>query len=176
MSAPRILVAGVGNVLAGDDGFGVRVVGAVRDGGRLPAEVRVVEVGIGGIHLVQELMDRYDALVVVDAVQRGGAPGTVYVLEPHVPEIDELDDIERCDFLADTHYAVPAKALMLARALAVLPSTVYIVGCQPASVEPGLELSEAVERAVMEAAARVRSLLAGILGSEVSESAAPGRS
>lgn len=163
MTTSRALVAGVGNVLTTDDGFGVRVVEALRRDETLPTGARLVDVGIGGIHLVQELMDGYDALIVVDAVERGGEPGTVYTLVPEVPEIDDLDEAERAEFLADTHYAVPAKALMLARALAVLPERVYIVGCQPAGVELGLSMSDPVARAVPEAAQRVKDLLAELL-------------
>lgn len=159
---PRALVIGMGNVLTGDDGFGVRVIEALELDASLPAGIRLLEVGIGGIHMVQELMTGYDALIVVDAVDRGGAPGTIYTLEPQVAEIADLTDAERSEFLADTHYAVPRKALMLARALGVLPEQVYIVGCQPVSTELGIGLSPIVSRAVGAAAARVRSLLGEI--------------
>ena len=162
MRAERILVAGVGNVLTGDDGFGVRVVEALQECGDLPSTVRLVDVGIGGIHLVQELMDGYDALIVVDTVERDGRPGTVYLLEPRVPEIADLDEADRSGFLAETHYAVPAKALLLARALGVLPERVYIVGCQPARIELGLALSAAVDRAVGVAVQRVKSLVGAL--------------
>lgn len=161
--APRFLVAGMGNVLTGDDGFGVRVVEALQAGAPLPPSVRLMEVGIGGIHLVQELMTGYEALIVLDAVDRGGEPGTVYTLEPEVREVSELCEAERAEFLADMHYTVPAKALMLARALGVLPETVYIVGCQPRTVDLGLELSGSVAGAVDVAARRVRTVLAGLM-------------
>ena len=62
----QILVAGVGNLLRGDDGFGVEVARAL-EGRSLPPEVRVVETGIGGIHLVQEMLTPADALLVIDA-------------------------------------------------------------------------------------------------------------
>ncbi|MGI9190432.1 MAG: hydrogenase maturation protease [Longimicrobiaceae bacterium] len=158
----RVLVAGMGNVLTGDDGFGVRVVEALQDGSALQSGVRVIEVGIGGIHLVQELMTGYDALVVVDAVDRGGDPGTVYTLVPEVRDVSEMGEFERGEFLADMHYTVPAKALMLARALGVLPGSVYIVGCQPESLDLGIGLSGSVAAAVAVAVRRIRTLLAGL--------------
>lgn len=160
MRLSRVLVAGVGNVLTGDDGFGVRVADEIAVRGDLPDGVKVIEVGIGGIHLVQELMDGYDGLVIVDAVERDGEPGTVWVLEPTIPAIEELADGDRTELLAETHYAVPAKALTLAKALGVLPDRVRIVGCQPGSLELGEGLSPALDTAVDEAIGRVREIVA----------------
>lgn len=157
-----VLVAGMGNVLEGDDGFGVRSLEALREAGGLPAAVSLAEVGIGGMHLVQTLMDGYDALILLDAVDRGGAPGTLYVLEPDVPDPADLGEAERSSFLADMHVTVPAKALLLARAVGVLPPRVYLVGCQPAELELGIELSEPVARAVATACRRVRELAAAL--------------
>ncbi|MDP9073960.1 MAG: hydrogenase maturation protease [Actinomycetota bacterium] len=144
----RVLVAGVGNVLRGDDAFGVEV---ARQLARetLPDSVRVVETGIGGIALVHELQDGWDALVVVDAVDRGRAPGTVLLIEPEVVDIGELSLADRHDLLADMHLATPERALMLARALGVLPPRLLLVGCQPLNTEPlGQPLSEPVAAAV----------------------------
>ena len=155
----RVIVAGVGNVLRGDDGFGV--VAAQRlQAGALPPGVEALEFGIGGIHLVQELLDRTEALIVVDAVDRGRPPGTVFVIRPEVEDVKALPLHQRHDFLADTHYATPERALVLARALDVLPETVWIVGCQPDDAERlGEGLSPAVAAAVEPALAEVRSLV-----------------
>ncbi|HVA85143.1 MAG TPA: hydrogenase maturation protease [Candidatus Saccharimonadales bacterium] len=130
----RVLVAGMGNELRGDDGFGVVVTHllAERD---LGAEVTVKEFGIGGISLVQELLTKYDALLIVDAVHQGSAPGTIHLLEPAVVDIADLPDEVRRDFLADVHWADPGRALILAKALGVLPPRVLILGCQPQDVE-----------------------------------------
>lgn len=155
MVTPRVLVAGVGNVLTGDDGFGVRVADALAARSDLPDGVTVIEVGIGGIHLVQELMDGYDGLVIVDAVDRDDPPGRVVVLEPSVPGIEELAEGARTELLAETHYAVPAKAMTMAKALGVLPDRVRIVGCQPETIDLGEGLSETVAEAVDEAIERV---------------------
>src|SRR5262245_9267838 len=147
----KILIAGMGNILRRDDGFGVEVAKRLAAENSLPAGVRVIEVGIGGIHLVQELMAGYEMLVVVDALERGSAPGTVHVLAAEVPDLADWPEIQRQDFLADMHYTTPAKALILAKALGVLPSKVFIVGCQPVDVDDlGIGLSEAAERAAAE--------------------------
>lgn len=156
--ARRVLVAGMGNVLEGDDGFGVRVAQTLQETRDLPLGTEVVEVGIGGMHLVQELLDGWEALVVVDAVDRGDPPGRVSLLRPEVPAPEELAPDERAGFLADLHYTVPAKALLMAKALGVLPPTVFILGCQPETLELGDRLSDVVERALPEAEDRIRSL------------------
>ena len=161
----RILVAGMGNVLRGDDGFGVEVARRLVDEKALPTEVTVIEVGIGGIHLVQELMAGFDALVVIDAVERRSAPGTVHLLAADVPDLAEWSEDQRGDFLADTHYTTPAKAMILAKALGVLPPQVFILGCQPADAENlGIGLSGAVEQAVNQAAKALSTLVTTLNG------------
>ena len=152
----RILVAGVGNVLRADDGFGVAVVGRLLER-EPPAEVEVLDIGIGGIHLVQELFAGADALVVVDAVDLGQVPGTVVVQRPEIRDVDGPDD------LADVHYATPERALMFARALDVLPASVWLVGCQVVDADglgEGLapELVHAVEAGASEVRRLVRDL------------------
>lgn len=169
-----VLVAGFGNVLRRDDGFGVAVVRRLQSE-PLPAGVRLLEVGIGGLALVQELLAGrqgpqttrgepgapWRRLVVVDAVRRGGAPGTLYLLEPQVPDPAALEPAERQALLTDLHQAEPSRALLLARALGVLPAEVLLLGCEPAECdELGLELTPAVARAVEPAVRRVLALSA----------------
>jgi hydrogenase maturation protease len=144
----KILIAGMGNVLRRDDGFGVEIAKRLAADNTLPTDARVIEVGIGGIHLVQELMDGYDVLIIIDAVERDSAPGTLHVLEADVPNLATWPESQRQDFLADMHYTTPSKALILAKALGILPPKAFIVGCQPLEVdELGIGLSELVERA-----------------------------
>ena len=141
---PRILVACVGNVLRRDDGFGYAV--AARLSG-VPDGVEVLESGIGGIPVLQELMRGCDGLVLVDAVDRGAPPGTLFVIEPEVGEPSAVPDM---------HLANPDQVLALAKRLGCLPARVLLVGCQPEDAEGlGETLSLAVERAVGLAAARV---------------------
>jgi len=156
----RILIAGVGNVLRGDDGFGVEVARLLARRSTLPEGVNIFEAGIAGVPLVQELMDGYDALILADAVERGGTPGTIYVIEPETEDPAALDAAAFHSSLADAHYTEPSKVLTLARALGVLPPKVFLVGCQPAGYdELGAELSEAVRGAVGVAIGRIESLI-----------------
>lgn len=155
----RVLIAGMGNELRGDDGFGVAVARLVAEHD-LGADVTVREFGIAGIHLVQELLSGYDALLLLDAVERGSEPGTLHLLEPEVKALDGLTVQERMDFLADVHWADPGRALMLARALGVLPPRVLILGCQPEALDDlSLVLTPPVESALPEAARMIGSAL-----------------
>ncbi|MEO7442744.1 MAG: hydrogenase maturation protease [Acidimicrobiales bacterium] len=160
----RILLAGVGNVLRADDAFGVEVARrlAVMD---FPEGIKVVETGIGGIALVQEIQDGYDALIVADTVDFGREPGTIMIIEPDVIDVDALSWGERYDLLADMHLANPQRVFMMARALGVLPGFVRIVGCQPVDAHGvGTEMSPpvaaAVDVAVSEVLRQVDELLA----------------
>jgi hydrogenase maturation protease len=151
----RILIAGVGNVLKADDAFGVEVAHRLAEM-PLPQDVRVVETGIGGIALVQELQDGWDALIVADAVDRGREPGTVMMIEPDVIDVNALSWGERADLLADAHLATPERVFMLSRALGVLPSRLLMVGCQPVDADGlGTEMSEPVKAAVEIAIAEI---------------------
>jgi hydrogenase maturation protease len=152
---PEVLVAGIGNVFLGDDGFGVAVVDRLSRA-ELPSGVRVADFGIRGMDLAYALAE-YDVAILVDAVPRGGAPGTVYVIEA------ELDGIEPT---LDTHGMDPVKVLSLARELGGVPERVIVVGCEPQTAiseedeEVLVALSEPVRAAVDEAARMVESLLA----------------
>ncbi|MGB8851891.1 MAG: hydrogenase maturation protease, partial [Candidatus Acidiferrales bacterium] len=88
--APRILVAGIGNIFLGDDAFGVEVAGALAHR-KLPASVRVTDFGIRGFDLAYALLDGYDVTILVDACPRGDAPGTLYVVEPDLDALDSPD-------------------------------------------------------------------------------------
>lgn len=123
-----------------------------------------MDVGIGGIHLVQQLMEPVDALIVLDAVDAGREPGTVVVIHPDVLDVATMSVTERHDRLADMHYAVPERALMLAKGLGVLPKSVWIVGCQPRDAESyEMGLSEEVMRGVDAALAEVRRIVSEIV-------------
>ena len=157
-------MAGVGNVLRSDDGFGVEVAHRLS---RLPLPegVHVVETGIGGIALVQELQEGWDALVVVDTVDLGRPPGTVLLIEPQVVDVHELSWKERHDLLADMHLATPERALMLAGALGVLPPKLLEVGCQPEDPEAvGEGLSAPVAAAVEVAVGEIVRHVAELTG------------
>ena len=155
-----MLVAGVGNLLRRDDGFGLVVADRLAACDDLPSGVRVIETGIAGIALVQELMDRYDAVLILDAARRGLAPGTLSLLEPSVPDLHAWSPDERHTFLADLHQVEPSGALVLAAALGVLPPVVRILACEPADCdEAEIGLTPAVGRAAELAVERARRLV-----------------
>ena len=140
----RLVVAGVGNVLRGDDGFGPAVTQLL---GHLPPEVDVVETGIGGIALLQELMAGCHGLVLIDAVERGAPPGTVFLITPEVRDAVHVPDV---------HLANPDRVLSMAKTMGVLPERVLFVGCQPAEIdELNDSLSPEVQRALAVAVAKI---------------------
>lgn len=152
-------MAGFGSVLRADDGVGVHVVQRLVEGG-VPENVDVLEIGSGGIHLVQELLDETDALIVVDSLVSGRLPGSVAVVVPDVADPSLLGVHDLRDQVADMHLANPHRALTVARGLGVLPDKVWIVGVEP--VEEGAwgeELSPPVAAAVAVATAQVREVV-----------------
>ncbi|MGZ4472537.1 MAG: hydrogenase maturation protease [Nocardioidaceae bacterium] len=159
----KVLVAGIGNLFLSDDGFGPEVVRRLPGHARVPDDVRVVDYGIRGLHLAYDLLDGYDALVIVDAVPTGSAPGAVTVLEVGRDAIDgpDLGEAE-----LDAHGMNPVAVLAgVGRLGGTLPPT-YLVGCRPETVADSIGLSPAVEAAVPEALDALTALLAR-LGSPV---------
>jgi len=156
----RVLVAGVGNTLRSDDGFGVAVARRL-EAMELPEGVRVVETGISGMTLVQELMDGYDALIVLDTVDRQRPPGTIMLIEPDIADATTMSHEQQHELIADTHLATPSRVMLMAKALGALPERLLLVGCQPVDAEAlGMDLSPEVAAAVEVAVAEVERHLA----------------
>jgi hydrogenase maturation protease len=152
----RILIAGVGNVLRGDDAFGIEALRLLQQTIDV-AGVEFFESGIAGISLVQRLVDGFDALVIFDALDRGGDPGQVYVLEP---ELESLGKENASDNAVDLHQADPEGVLRLASAMRVLPKHVWIVGCQAVGCDDlGAPLSEPVAHALPIVVEHVRKIV-----------------
>jgi hydrogenase maturation protease len=149
--AHSVLVAGIGNIFLGDDGFGPEVVQRLAESGALPPQARVVDYGIRGMHLAYDLLDGYRALVLVDAVPGEGPPGTVGVLQVGPEHLGSGE--------FDAHGMNPVAVLANLGALGgTLPPT-YVVGCVPAGVEEGIGLSEPVAAAVPAAVEAVLTLV-----------------
>lgn len=147
----RTLIAGFGNDLRGDDGFGVEVIRRLEAGPPLGDDIRLLEVGTAGLRLPQELLTSYERLIIIDAMTRGGAPGEVYLRE-----VDSVESITEVDL----HLAVPSRALAVAKALGALPARVFLVGCEPAVTEEfTTELSPRVREAVEPVLRHVERLL-----------------
>ena len=152
----KILIAGVGNELRQDDAFGVLLAQQLQQVSILPASVKVMEIGSAGIHLVQQLFDRYDVLILLDIVKWGGPAGTIHFKEVDVKDVNQLPTEEKNAFLADMHYINPLKALMMAKALQVLPGEVLFLGCESQEHEEiGIGLSAAVRSALPVAVQKV---------------------
>jgi hydrogenase maturation protease len=196
----KILVAGIGNIFLGDDGFGVEVAGRLADAD-LPDGVKVVDYGIRGMHLAYDLANGYDTAILVDATPRGGAPGTIYVIEPDLSSgaaddsatdngaaddsatddgaaDDAADDNSASGWasaaggggtvdaavanpLFDAHGMQPDVVLgMLDMLDGGRPDRILVVGCEPASIDYGIGLSDTVTASVDEAVRVVLGLVA----------------
>jgi hydrogenase maturation protease len=161
----RVLVAGIGNVFLGDDGWGVALAGRLASRA-LPPGVDVADFGIRGMDVAYAMQD-YDAVVLLDATPRGERPGTLYVIEP------DLDDTRQG---IDAHGMDPVKVLALARTLgdAPLPRTL-VVGCEPrtrmAAEDEHIvaELTEPVRASLDPAVGLVEDLLAELTRSDPEE-------
>ena len=155
---PGVLVACVGNIFLSDDGFGVEVAAAL---GRAPVPdgVKVVDFGIRSVHLVYELLEGYDVLVVVDTVaQQEGPPGTLYVIEPELAARDEPAD-PLPEVMLDPHDLTPGGVMSLLPTLGGAVDRILVVGCQPEVLDDGIGLSPAVQAAVQPAADLVREVV-----------------
>jgi hydrogenase maturation protease len=155
--SPGVLVAGIGNIFLSDDGFGVEVANRLA-AVPMPAGVRVADFGVRGVHLAYELLDGYDRLVLVDAVPMGEAPGTLAVIQPISAGIPGADgDIP----VVDAHSMSPDVVLATLSRLGGSVEEIYIVGCQPASLDEGIGLSPSVASAVEGAMDLCRQLADG---------------
>jgi hydrogenase maturation protease len=137
----RVLIAGIGNIFQSDDAFGVEVA-ALLAARTLPRGVRVEDFGIRGVHLAYELLEGYDGLVMIDAVPMGEPPGTLAVIQP------ELSEIAGEVPVVDAHTMNPDVVLATLRRLGGSVERILIVGCQPADLQDGMELTPAVAAAV----------------------------
>lgn len=171
--ARRVLIACVGNIFLGDDGFGVEVARRLM-GRKYPEGVQVVDFGIRGIELAYTLLDDYDTLVLVDAVPRGGPPGTLYLIEPDLANIGPEQGVEAGRVALDAHSMDPVKVLAFARTLGARPIRTLLVGCEPAAIggdedyaNMQMGLSEPVQAAIDEAVKMIDSLVEDLLSVEM---------
>jgi hydrogenase maturation protease len=144
-----ILVAAVGNLWLGDDGFAGEVAKKLRERD-LPDDVAVADFGTGGLDLAYEVMRGYDALVLVDISRQGGEPGTLYVMEADPESVGgPIEDGE----MLDPHGMDPQTVLRFVKSVGGWPGKVIVVACEPSEVdEVVIGLSEPVAGAVDRAA------------------------
>jgi hydrogenase maturation protease len=164
-AARTVLVAGIGNIFLADDGFGVEVARRLAQR-ELALGVKVADFGIRGMDLAYELQEDYDAALLIDAVPRGQAPGTLYVIEP---------DLANAEPVLDAHSMDPVRVLGLARTLGSLPARVLVLGCEPETGtqlnddELVMGLSPAVAAAIEEAVRLAESVLEELLTPDESQ-------
>jgi hydrogenase maturation protease len=144
----QILVAGIGNAWLRDDGFGGEVAKLLAER-ELPPGVQVVDFGSGGLDLAYEVMRGYDALILIDVSRQGGAPGTLYVMEAEIDDVDgQIEDGQ----MLDPHGMDPQTVLRFVKYVGGWPGRVFVVACEPQTVEDvGIGLSDAVSGAVSRA-------------------------
>jgi hydrogenase maturation protease len=155
MTYPRILVAGVGNIFLGDDAFGVEVAQRLAQRPQ-PEGARIVDFGIRGLDLAYALLEGYEAVVLVDALPRGGSPGTLYVLEPDVPQASAAS--------VETHNVDPVKVLQLAAAMGGRVDRLLVVGCEPTPLDASAEMQMGLSAAVRAAVDRAVPLVEAVVG------------
>jgi hydrogenase maturation protease len=156
-SSRTILVAGIGNVLRGDDGFGVEVVNRLLKRGLLEGVAEVADYGIRGLDLVYALLEQRDLLILVDVARRGEAAGSLYTIDIR----SQFD----APAVFETHNMDPVKVINMARALGAPEVKTLLVACEPLvmpdddSDDVLMELSAPVASAVVEAAQLIEAMI-----------------
>jgi hydrogenase maturation protease len=164
-ASEHILIAGIGNIFFGDDGFGVEVAQRLlsRQAQPYADHVQVIDFGIRGLELAYTLLDEeYDTLVLVDTVSRGSKPGTLYLIEPDLAKIGPAQDISSSRFALDSHSMDPLKVLTFARTLGAPSIRTLLLGCEPSRLgggEDGEEMQMGLSQPVQAAAVQAVSML-----------------
>ena len=163
---PTIQVAGVGNIFLGDDAFGVEVALSLTRR-QLSESVRVKDFGIRGFDLAYTLLEPWDAVIIVDAMPRGEAPGTLFVVEPNLAS---LGDPVSSDMAFNPHGMDPVRVLNLAASMGAISAQVLVIGCEPNDFGDELDgrmgLSSKVQASVEEAANMVEELAERMLATK----------
>jgi hydrogenase maturation protease len=165
MTNGQILVAGIGNIFFGDDGFGVEVARQLQQE-HLPQEVLVIDYGIRSYDLAYAMMADYEAVILVDATHRGESPGTIMLIEPDLSQLGKLDGE-----IVNAHSMNPVRVLHLVQNLGGELGKIYVVGCEPAVLETEngyIGLSDVVDAAIPTAINVIQRLIRDILVSKIS--------
>ncbi|MGQ0625283.1 MAG: hydrogenase maturation protease [Sporichthyaceae bacterium] len=160
MTGGRMLVAGIGNIFLTDDGFGSEVLRRMA-GTAAPPDVHLLDVGIRGVHLAYQLLEGYQVLVVVDAAQRGHAPGTLTLVEVDQAQVADnaAEIVDGQAPLLDAHGLDPGAILAMLGSLGGAVERVLLIACEPVSVEEGIGLTPQVGAAIGPAIALVEELM-----------------
>lgn len=148
----RLTVLGLGNILMQDEGVGVRVMEAVRDGRRWPADIEFIDGGAGGMNLLN-LIEQSASLVVFDAADMQLPPGQHRVITPEQVQREDLAgrvSLHRVPFL---------ETLELCRQFLASPREVRILAIQPELIDYGRQLSATLTDAMPDLAAAGTALV-----------------
>jgi hydrogenase maturation protease len=170
---PKVLVAGIGNIFLGDDAFGSEVARRL-EGRPWASSVKVVDFGIRGLDLAYALCEPHDLTVLIDATPRGGAPGTLYLIEPDLTDLKE--DSPPHETLFDAHSLDPLQVLRMAHSQGAELENILLVGCEPGDLggeEGRLGMTEPVAAAVEEALELVSQLVRNFLEDGTIDGRAP---
>ncbi len=154
MNDQRVLIACIGNIFLGDDGFGCEVARQLACTAPWPG-VRLVDFGIRACDLAFTLAEPWELVILVDATQRGGTPGTLYVIEPDLAAATAGGSAAGLPL----HSIDPVAALQMAGALGSRPKRLLLVGCEPVDFGPDDEGRLGLSPAVLDAATRTPELL-----------------
>ncbi len=167
VAAKKILVAGIGNIFLGDDGFGVEVAARLAAQAQtFPTGVRVTDFGIRALDLAYALMEGYETTILIDAFPGEAEPGTLFVVEP---DLQNLNSSSPSQEFVDPHAMNPVSVLRMAASMGAELKRVLLVGCVPATLGPDegqMGLSPVVAAAVAEAVKLVDSLVTRILAGD----------
>jgi hydrogenase maturation protease len=169
MNPKRILVAGIGNIFFGDDAFGCEVVKQLLQR-PVPEGVTIKDFGIRSYDLAYAMMNGPDVTIFVDATPRGQLPGTVSLIEPDLNFLDSASGE-----VVNAHSMNPVRVLQLIRSLGGQPGRLYLVGCEPAVLEPedgAMGLSHPVQAAIAKALEMIDSLIVDLLSETPNASSA----
>jgi hydrogenase maturation protease len=164
VGSKRILVAGIGNIFFGDDAFGCEVAQRLSQR-ELSPEVAVVDFGIRGFDLAFALLEDYELFILLDATPRGGAPGTLYVIEV---DPSQLNEVEHDGPALDAHAMNPLRVLGLVKSMGGRPKRIVMVGCEPSPVseQDQTGLSKPVAAMLHKAVELVESLITKTMSGE----------
>lgn len=161
----KILIAGIGNIFFGDDGFGVEV---VRRLSNLPEGVTVKDFGLRVYDLAYALLGGYDMTILVDAAARGAKPGTLSVIEPEIE--DEV--LAPPQPALNAHSIDLVNVLRMARSMGQVSKRILLIACEPADLggdQGHMGLSDVVSAAADEACRLVEKLVNKVLNESIGE-------
>lgn len=168
---PKILIAGIGNIFLGDDAFGSEVARLLLRQ-NWPNNIKIIDFGIRALDLTYALLESWDVVILIDAAPRGGAPGTLYLIEPESAEVQATSEPVPGEMLVDAHGMDPVKVLRLVHSMGGKIRRLLLVACEPSAMseEMEMDISPPVKAAIGEAVKMIESLVVKLNASEFSHS------